>query len=67
MAYMQKMVKTYGYDDNISASRIKNMFYNYVYSQHAFIFDGIQMQFSLYATPHIRTYGTLTVMTFAVK
>jgi len=64
---MHIMLKTYGYDDNISVSGIKNMFYNYAHSQHAFIFDGIQMQFSLYATPHFRTYGILTVMTFAVK
>ena len=67
MAYMHKMLKTYGCDDKTSVSRIKNIFYNYAYSQHAFMFDGIQMQFSLHATPHIRTYGILTVMTFAVK
>jgi len=61
MAYMHKMLK------KTSVSRIKNIFYNYAYSQHAFIFDGIQMQVSLYATPHFRTYGILTVMTFVVK
>ena len=31
MAFMHKMLKIY--DDNTSVSWIKNMFYNYVYSQ----------------------------------
>ena len=40
MAHMHELLKTY--NNNVSVSWIKNMFYNYVYSLQptAFIFDG---------------------------
>jgi len=63
MAHMHEMLKTYNNNMYIC-------FMNQIYvlqlclQSTAFIFEGISMQFSLYANLHSQTYGILTVFDF---